>query len=258
MSYQTYVLLSTRTIGNMQVRTHIGPTDRTQQDPTAAAGPTHFKSLFDTRKPAQQEAASAEHRSAHEPQPRTPDYPCGTCGSFGRPSTRSPTMLRWIWLVPPQIVSRAGEEERRHHRADRVARRGACRACAPGHDADRGPVSTSIDAGAEDVEGELHRRAGASRTRTSCSSRRARRRPGPSCPCSVVRQRAQAVDPQDLDLRVVRASAAGGSTGSSIAPLLAGRLDHQPVLLLEAAVAGGGRHAPLEARASSWRPSSRC
>ena len=26
-------------------------------------------------------------------------------GSLGRPSTRSPPMLRWIWLVPPQIVS---------------------------------------------------------------------------------------------------------------------------------------------------------
>src|SRR5699024_2857877 len=26
-------------------------------------------------------------------------------GSLGRPRTRSPTMLRWIWLVPPQIVS---------------------------------------------------------------------------------------------------------------------------------------------------------
>ena len=26
-------------------------------------------------------------------------------GSFGSPSTRSPTMLRWIWLVPPQMVS---------------------------------------------------------------------------------------------------------------------------------------------------------
>ena len=26
-------------------------------------------------------------------------------GSLGRPSTRSPTMLRWIWLVPPQMVS---------------------------------------------------------------------------------------------------------------------------------------------------------
>ncbi len=26
-------------------------------------------------------------------------------GSFGRPSTRSPTMLRWISAVPPQIVS---------------------------------------------------------------------------------------------------------------------------------------------------------
>src|SRR4029077_5049884 len=26
-------------------------------------------------------------------------------GSLGRPRTRSPTMFRWIWLVPPQIVS---------------------------------------------------------------------------------------------------------------------------------------------------------
>ena len=26
-------------------------------------------------------------------------------GSLGRPSTRSPTMLRWIWAVPPQMVS---------------------------------------------------------------------------------------------------------------------------------------------------------
>ena len=26
-------------------------------------------------------------------------------GSFGSPSTRSPTMLRWIWDVPPQMVS---------------------------------------------------------------------------------------------------------------------------------------------------------
>jgi hypothetical protein len=29
----------------------------------------------------------------------------GGFGSLGRPSTRSPTMFRWIWLVPPQIVS---------------------------------------------------------------------------------------------------------------------------------------------------------
>ena len=26
-------------------------------------------------------------------------------GSLGRPSTRSPTMLRWISAVPPQMVS---------------------------------------------------------------------------------------------------------------------------------------------------------
>ena len=29
----------------------------------------------------------------------------GRFGSLGRPSTRSPTMLRWISAVPPQIVS---------------------------------------------------------------------------------------------------------------------------------------------------------
>ena len=28
-----------------------------------------------------------------------------TLGSLGSPSTRSPTMLRWIWDVPPQMVS---------------------------------------------------------------------------------------------------------------------------------------------------------
>jgi hypothetical protein len=26
-----------------------------------------------------------------------------TSGSFGKPSTRSPMMLRWIWSVPPPI-----------------------------------------------------------------------------------------------------------------------------------------------------------
>jgi hypothetical protein len=26
-----------------------------------------------------------------------------TSGSLGRPSTRSPMMLRWIWLVPPPM-----------------------------------------------------------------------------------------------------------------------------------------------------------
>ena len=44
------------------------------------------------------------------PAPRTRtagmlDWTYSGRGSFGRPSTRSPTMLRWIWLVPPQIVS---------------------------------------------------------------------------------------------------------------------------------------------------------
>ena len=29
----------------------------------------------------------------------------GTFGSRGSPRTFSPTMLRWIWLVPPQMVS---------------------------------------------------------------------------------------------------------------------------------------------------------
>ena len=31
--------------------------------------------------------------------------PEGAFGSLGRPRTRSATMFRWIWLVPPQIVS---------------------------------------------------------------------------------------------------------------------------------------------------------
>ena len=36
---------------------------------------------------------------------RSPPLPNGVFGSLGRPSTRSPTMLRWISAVPPQIVS---------------------------------------------------------------------------------------------------------------------------------------------------------
>jgi hypothetical protein len=34
-----------------------------------------------------------------------PDAFSSGLGSFGSPSTRSATMLRWIWAVPPQIVS---------------------------------------------------------------------------------------------------------------------------------------------------------
>lgn len=30
---------------------------------------------------------------------------CSSFGSLGSPSTRSATMFRWIWAVPPQIVS---------------------------------------------------------------------------------------------------------------------------------------------------------
>lgn len=37
--------------------------------------------------------------------PGTQDFFCSTFGSRGRPSTLSPTMLRWISAVPPQIVS---------------------------------------------------------------------------------------------------------------------------------------------------------
>ena len=37
-------------------------------------------------------------------QPAAPAF-CSSFGSFGSPRTRSATMLRWIWAVPPQIVS---------------------------------------------------------------------------------------------------------------------------------------------------------
>jgi len=65
-------------------------------------------------------------------------------GSLGSPKTRSLTMLRWIWLVPPQIVS---EREKKNdeiigdtgYSGRRLAR------SAPGHDPDSGPASTSSD-----------------------------------------------------------------------------------------------------------------
>jgi hypothetical protein len=53
---------------------------------------------------------TAHHRSTDSTRRRV--VSCGAVdhhfsaeGSFGKPSTRSPTMLRWIWLVPPQMVS---------------------------------------------------------------------------------------------------------------------------------------------------------
>ena len=79
------------------------------------------------------------------------------CGSLGRPRTRSPTMLRWIWLVPPQIVS-----EREKKNDDIIGLTGIAVAPrlsrgVPGHEPAAGPASTSIACGAVDVERQLHR-----------------------------------------------------------------------------------------------------
>ena len=46
----------------------------------------------------------------------------GGLGSLGRPSTRSPTMLRWISAVPPQIVSEREKKNERLQVVDRVVR----------------------------------------------------------------------------------------------------------------------------------------
>ena len=72
-------------------------------------------------------------------------------GSLGRPSTRSPTMLRWIWLVPPQIVS-----EREKKNADIIGLTGypgrRWSRPDPGHEPLSGPASIEHRFGAEDVE----------------------------------------------------------------------------------------------------------
>src|SRR6056297_147095 len=67
----------------------------------------------------------------------------GGLGSLGRPSTRSPTMLRWIWLVPPQMVS---EREKKNddiigltgYPSRRLSR------AAPGQPPDSGPLSINM------------------------------------------------------------------------------------------------------------------
>ena len=77
-------------------------------------------------------------------------------GSLGRPSTRSPTMLRWIRLVPPQIVSLRLKKNALDHRADRVA--GAPLVADRTGPRARGRAGVDEHRrGAEDVERELHR-----------------------------------------------------------------------------------------------------
>ena len=98
-----------------------------------------------TGSPASSTASSPTVCSLRSNSPTRVNKRGGQRGSLGRPRTRSPTMLRWIWLVPPQIVS-AREEEGGHHRAHRVA-------LAAGVAARRrprpavGPASTSIESG---------------------------------------------------------------------------------------------------------------
>ena len=61
------------------------------------------------------------------------------------------------------------------------------------------------------------------------------------------RERAQPVDPHDLDLRPLLHRGAGGSVGSSIGAVLLGDVEDLVELLLEAPVRRRGRRAPLEA-----------
>ena len=65
--------------------------------------------------------------------------------------------------------------------------------------------------------------------------------------CRTDGERAQAVDLHDLDLRPGVGPGPGALSGSSILPLALAIVDDDLQLLLEAAVAGGGRRAPLEA-----------
>ena len=102
-----------------------------------------------------------------------PRRPASALGSFGRPRTISPMMLRWIWTGAGVDRAGPGVEERRRPTTP-------CEFGAPASsvwNADDGgrPVGTSA-VGAEDVDGQLGDHAGG--TRSSTAWRWRRRGPG--------------------------------------------------------------------------------
>src|SRR5690606_26437521 len=66
-----------------------------------------------------------------------------TLGSRGRPRTFSPMMLRWIWELPPQIVSLRLKKNADSIGLTTYPSRSSARIVA-GHEPDSGPQSASI------------------------------------------------------------------------------------------------------------------
>ena len=138
------------------------------------------------------------------------------------------------------------EEERRQHRAHRVA--GPCpgRAARPATSPTRGRRRRAWPRRRR-CRGPAPSPPGASRTRTSCWWRRARRSTGPCGPCSVAVSVRRPLIADDLDLRSSSAASRWRMTGRRSRRWRVASSTICVPLLLEAAVAGGGRLAPLEA-----------
>ena len=164
-------------------------------------------------------------------------------GSLGRPRTRSPTMLRWIWLVPPQMVSLRLKKNALDHRAHRIAGT----TLVAQRSRPRADGGTDIDEHRrrpEDVERQHHRLV------VHLAPEHLVRRPeradsGILGAGQRRRQRSQPVDPQQLDLGVVPAQPIADDRIGECA-VGRGLLDQQLVLLLETAVTGRRRLAALE------------
>ena len=163
---------------------------------SCARGPRRWPS------PATAPTCSRSCAAAAEPRPSGAGVDRSTSGSWGRPSTRSPMMLRWTSPVPPPMVSAGANRKPWCHRSGGRARAGAVR-------------RSSIAVG---------RRPGpwpAPMTRWPCSSASTLRTdasgPGGS-PRMAARHRAQADEPQDLGLDVQVRPAAGAAPGRSTPP----------------------------------------
>ena len=158
-------------------------------------------------------------------------------------------MLRWICARAAPDGLGAGEEERRLQRPTPGTWGSASAGAVAGHRLlarSGSPVRIWPSMPRMSMR-QLHHLAGGTRSRTSCWWRRARPRRGPSCPAPRRVRRAQAVDAHDAAPSSSARARRWRISGSSIAPLALAHVDDDVELLLEAAVAGGGRRAALEA-----------
>ena len=151
-----------------------------------------------------------------------------------------------------------GEEERRHHRADRVGLAAARGAGWPATSPRPGPAVDSM--------ASAPKMSSASSMASRCISDQNILLVAPSAATpevlralhSAAVSAAQAVDAQDLDLRVVRRPGRWRTSGSSSRPRSRAASIMQPQLVLEAAVARWWPTSPARGPAWCWPRPSRC